>query len=330
MGGKKTQTTTSNSNSNATSQTSPWEQTRPALDSILNQVTGMTKSLGLTGNENSALGGLEANAMQGNPYAPAIGNLANDLLAGGTDRTGMVQDNLKELRGGLLPYTTLDTNPYSNEAFTKFTDQLSGDALNKVKAQYAAMGYDPSTASFGKSVAEGTGRAVAPVWLQAQNDLEGRKLGAISGLYGAGNTTAGMLSNLDQTALGNRQAGVGTAASALQARDAPFQRMLEIEAQRQGLPMQRAAMAENLILPAAQSFGRTETDSESSQSNTTTQSGGNPFQQIFGGALTGLGLLAGGPAGGLLGGGLGGWGGFGAPMNLGNPGGTGLFGRGLY
>jgi hypothetical protein len=220
-----------------------------------------------TGNENNAFAGLEANAAAGNPYAPKIGGLADDLLSGGTDRTGMVQGSYDTLKGSLTPYTTMNTDPYSNEAFSKYAGLLGTDATNSVKAQYEAAGYNPSAGTFGKSIAEGVGRAIAPVWAQERNNLEAQKMGAINGLYQGGNTTAGLLSGLDQTALGNRTQGVNTARDALAANDAPFNRMLDIEAQSAACRCQHRATA-NLILPMAQLGGTSNTDSFS---NTTKQ-----------------------------------------------------------
>lgn len=264
MGGKSSQETRANS----TTQQEPWAAAMPDLQRAFANIAPQWNNVGTTGNENNAFAGLEANAAAGNPYAGKIGGLADDLLSGGTDRTGMVQGSYDAFKGSMTPYTTMDTDPYSNEAFSKYAGLLGTDATNSVKAQYEAAGYNPSAGTFGKSVAEGVGRAVAPVWAQERNNLEAQKMGAINGLYQGGNATAGLLSGLDQTALGNRTQGVDAARNALAAKDSPFNRMLDVEAQRRGLPLQNIAQLQSLILPMAQLGGTSNTDSFS---NTTKQ-----------------------------------------------------------
>lgn len=264
MGGKSSQETRANS----TTQQDPWKLAMPDLQQAFAAIGPQWNNVNPTGNENNAFAGLEANAAAGNPYAGRIGGLADDLLAGGTDRTGMVQGSYDTLKGSLTPYTTMNTDPYQNEAFSKYAGLLGTDATNSVKAQYEAAGYNPSAGTFGKSIAEGVGRAVAPVWAQERNNLEAQKMGAINGLYQGGNTTAGLLSGLDQTALGNRTQGVNTARDALAANDAPYNRMLDIASQQRGLPLSNIAQLQNLILPMAQLGGTSNTDSFS---NTTKQ-----------------------------------------------------------
>jgi hypothetical protein len=199
----------------------------------------------------------------------------------------------------------MNTDPYSNQAFTKYSDQLTTDALNQVKGQYAGAGYTPETGTFGKSVAEGVGRAVAPVWAQERSNLEAQKMGAINSLYQGGNTTAGLLSGLDQTALANRQAGIGVSSAAQQAKDAGYERQLQVEQMARGLPVQNLAQIENLLLPIAQLGGTQNTHSVSTAEKQTPMG-----QQIMGGLMGGVGLLSGmggfGPTGWMLSSGTGG------------------------
>jgi hypothetical protein len=264
------------------SRTDPWARTTPTLDQLINQVNGRVGDVGLSGEEQVALQGLADNARAGNPYAGGIGRLATDLLGGGFDRSPYVTRAYDELHDSLLPYTTASTNPYDNEAFAKTIGFLSNDITDRIRSQYAGAGYSPTGAGdFTKTLGEGIARGVAPAWLQAQNELENRKLGAINSLYGAGNTTAGLLSGFDQAALGNRRAGVDVAQSALAANDAPYARMLEIEAQRRGIPLQNIAGLQNLIVPMARLGGT---------SNATTNSATQvPLgQQLFGGGKNGM------------------------------------------
>lgn len=313
MGGSTKQTSTTNS----TTRTSPYDPTLPQIEGLLGQIQPFVgNSVSASPQEQSALYHLGYNADQGNPYAGKIGSLATDLLNGGTDRTGIVNNAYSGLQNSLTPYANMDTNPYSNPAFKNLTDTLSTDITNSIKSQYAGAGYSPTrSGDYAYSLGRGISAGVAPTFLQAYNDLTGQKLGAINSLYQGGNTTAGLLSGLDQTALANRQAGVGASTAALQANDSPYERMLQIEAQRRGLPIQNIGQAESLLLPIAQLGGTSTTNA------TTTQEKSVPMgQQIMGGITGGLGLLGGmgafGPTGWLYGAGgaglLGGLGGAGA------------------
>jgi len=293
MGGSTKQIT------NATSRTTPYGPAQPGIENILGQLTGMTGNTGLTGTETGALNALSANAQAGNQFAPAIGDLATNLLAGGgPDRTGMVGANYDAYKAALTPYATANTDPYSNEAYTRFADMLQGKITDQIRSQYAGAGYSPvGTGDYSKSLGEGIASGLAPTWLQAYQQNEARKLGAIGDIYTGGQTTAGILSGLDQTRLANRQAGIDVAQSALMARDAPYQRQLEIEAQRRGIPVQNLAQLEGLMLAPAQAFGTTTSQQTSEQKVPVAQ-------QIIGGLIGGAGLLAGtgafGPAGWLF------------------------------
>lgn len=246
MGGESKQTQHQKSTSE------PWLRAQPALGGILHGVEGMIPSASLTPAENNAFATLSSNAESAGRFAPQINSLATDLLGGGTDRTGIAQGAYDRFQGSMTPYTTMDTNPYSNEAFTKFTNFLSGDIMDRIKGQYAGAGYSPvMTGDFSKTVGEGIAKGIAPTWLQASNDLENRKLGAISSRYSGGNTTAGILSGLDQTALGNRQAGVGVAQDALTAQNAPAVQALAIEAQKRGIPLGVLAALAGITTPIA-------------------------------------------------------------------------------
>ena len=63
-------------------------------------------------------------------------------------------------------------------------------------------------------------------------------MAAAGSLYGAANTTGGLLSGLNQTALANQGTGVDAATAALAARDSPYNQLLAIQAAQQGIPLQ--------------------------------------------------------------------------------------------
>lgn len=245
-------------------QNEPWRETKSTLTGLIGELNPHVGATALTQNENNALSGLEINARNGNEYAPDIARLARDLLGGGVDRTGMVSTNLNDYRTALQPYATGSTNPWENADFRRVVDDTTQRTMDAVKSSYQGAGIAAANyGDFGKTAGEGIARGVAPLAYQAGTDLTNRKLAANDALYGAGNTTAGLLTGMDQTALGNRQAGVGVSSAAKQAQDSPWERLLEIEAQRRGLPLENMAKIANLIVPMAQLGGTSLNNSES-------------------------------------------------------------------
>ena len=260
--------------------------------------TGTTSSfnIGLTGAETAALDAAAANTQNAGRYAPDIGLLAGDLFKGGTDRAGLVQNAYDTYRAGMLPYASMSTNPFDDPNFNKALGYIRSDALDAVKSSLAGAGYSPAgVGDFGAQVGEGITKASMPFVMQRQGELEGQKRGAIQGIFGAGTTTAGQLTSMDQNALGNRQAAIGVGQAALSAEDAASMRMLELEAKRRGIPLNNLTALASLIVPMAQLGG-------TKDSTSTTQTQVPIGQQLLGLGMTGAGLLSG--MGGFGGGGL--------------------------
>jgi hypothetical protein len=286
------------------SKTMPWEDTAESLRRVAQGVNGQLDTAGLGPAEQDAYAELESNARAGNPYRPQIGLLAGDLLSGGNDRTGMVENAAKEFRDAMQLYASLEIDPYKNQAFDTAVGYMSADALDKVKSSYAGAGMSPAgVGDFARSVGEGIARGVAPTWLQANNDLETRKLAAIDALRNNVNTSAGLLAGMDQATLANRRAGIDAATAALRAKDSSAARLLELAQNKWMTPMQRLAAASDMIVPMARAFGTTNTEG---QRDTTSEM--SPSEQAWGWmnafANLGRGLLGGGES---RGGGGGGW-----------------------
>src|SRR5688572_1953491 len=141
MGGSSKETKTTNS----TAKTEPWAPTHPGLFQAINQINGQWNNVGATGTEQMAWDQLAQNAQNGNPYAPAIGQLATDLLSGGPDRSAEATRAYENLQRGLLPYASGDfVDPYSNPAFIKVMDDARQRAANQVNTTWAAAGRDMS------------------------------------------------------------------------------------------------------------------------------------------------------------------------------------------
>jgi hypothetical protein len=296
MGGATTTQTT-----NQKSETNPWAPAIPALNNIIGQIGSRTGNTATTANETAALDSLTSNALAGNPYAPAIGNVATNLLnGGGPDRTGLVNQAYTNYQSALTPFARGDyLNPASNPALQSYLDTIRNDVSSSVNGMFAGAGRDLSGLNQ-QALARGITQGQAPVLLDAYNQALNNQMSAINSLYGAGNTSAGLLSNLDQTRLANQQAGIGASTAAMQARDSAANQLLAVEAQRRGLPLQNLQQLQSLLVPLAQ-LGNT---SQSNATSTSTQA--TPLaNQVVGGILGGAGMLANmgafGPTGWLLG-----------------------------
>ena len=290
MGGSSKQT-------QSTSQTTtPWSGATPALNSILGGISSINP--GLSGLSSGALAGIEANAANGNPYASGIGNVASTLLqGGGPDRSGYAtgayqspQNNLADTASG--KFLDPNSNPYTSGIL----DAITNSARNSVAGMYAGSGRDPAGAgSFGYTLGKGVSEAAAPALAGIYGQERQNQLNAANTLYGAGNTTGGLLSGLDQTRLANQGAGIQAATAALSARNQPFNSTLEAEAQRSGIPLGILSQLAGITTPMAQAFGTT-----NGNSMTTGQMSG---AQQFATILQGIGALSGFGKGGGGGGG---------------------------
>lgn len=287
MGGKSKTTSTTDQ----TTETNPYGPAIDPINDIIGQIRGQIPNTALTGVEQGALDTLAANAATGNIYAPQIGQLATDLLSGGPDFSGRVNQSYDELRANLAP---IAQGQFLDPASNPYYQTVTNDIANRVNSMFAGAGRDLSGAhmqTLGRGIAEG----VSPLYqFEAQRQAQ-----AANDLYNAGIGSTGVLSGLSQTSLGNRQAGIGAATAALQARDAGANQQLAVEAMRRGLPIDNIAGVENLLLPIAQLGGTSRTH------GVTTSEQEQPLgQQILGGAIGGLGVLgrlgAFGPSGWLL------------------------------
>ena len=164
---------------------------------------------------------------------------------------------------------------------------MNSDITNQVNSQFAGAGRDMSgmnTQTLARGLAQGEGQLIANQY----NQNVGNQLGAMGALYGAGNTTGGLLSGLNQQGLANQQAGIGATDAATQAQQYGPMLQLQTEAARRGIPLQALAQQMGIALPAASAFG-TQTGNTTGQ--TTTQL---PLaQQLVGGGIGLAGLLGG-------------------------------------
>jgi hypothetical protein len=218
------------------------------------------------------------NAQAGNPYTGRINSLANDLLGGGTDRTGLAQGAYNDYKSQAQPFLSSDyLNPFNNPAFKQYLDTVTADASNSANNTAAAMGRDGSGYA-AQNLARGIAQGTAPIFANQYNQNVATQRGVSDNLYNAGNSTTGLLSGLDQTALGNRQAGVGAAGSALEAQNYGPGAVLSAAGLARNLPLQNIGNISSLLTPLAQLGGTGESNGYSQQHMTYQQ----PLTQTVG------------------------------------------------
>ena len=234
------------------------------LDNLLGKVGNVNSDL--TGAEDAALRALAGRGAAGNPFAPQIGSLASDLLSGGPDRTGLVSGAYDAYKTALTPFARGDyVNPASNPALQSYLDTIRNDVTGSVNGMFAGAGRDLSGANL-QTLSRGIAQGEAPVLADAYNTATNNQMSAIDKLYGAGGSTAGLLSNLDQTALANRQAGVGVSDAALGAQNYGSNQLLAVEAMRRGIPLDALQKIAAMGIPIA-GLGQSSTGTSTEQTN---------------------------------------------------------------
>lgn len=273
MGGQSTSTQTQQS------QSAPWAATQPMLQTILGQIGTGLNNTGLTSVESSALDTLRNNATQGNPYAGQISDYAQTLLGGGGAKAqaGNVQDNLAAYRSALTPYAN-GSMIGNNPALMAQLAQMRSDIGTSVNSQFAAAGRDLSGANL-MAYGRGVAAAEAPVIAAQYNQDVANQLSAANALYGAGNTTANTLTQMQQADLANRGQGVTAAQSALDAQNYGANALLAEEAKRRGIPVQALGLLAQIGVPIAQLGQQT----NGTTTGTQEKSGIDQFAQLAGG-----------------------------------------------
>lgn len=273
MGGKSSQTQSSNST------TAPWEPAQPALKGILDQLNPLIQNAGLSGTAQGAFNELTANAQQGNPFAGQINDFATNLLSGGgaNAQAGNVQTGLDAYRDQLTPYAS-GSMIGNNPALQAQLDTIMSDVGNSINSQFAAAGRDMSGANqqaYGRGVAQG----VAPILANQYNQDVSNQINAAGQLYGAGNTTAGILSGMNQQGLTNQLQGVTTASDALAAQNYTPTQLLNIEQLKKSMPAETLGLLAQIGIPIAGLGGETKGTSTGTQK----MSGAQQFATIASG-----------------------------------------------
>lgn len=245
MGGKsKTEQTSS-------STTAPWDKAQPAIQGILDQLNPLVQNSGLTPGMNDAFSQLQANAQHGNPFTGQINDFAQNLLNGGgaNDQAGNISAGLDTYRQQLTPFAS-GSMVGNNPALQAQLDTIMSDVGNSINGQFAAAGRDLSGANqqaYGRGVAQG----IAPVLANQYNQDVQNQINAAGQLYGAGNTSAGLLAGLNQQGLTNQLQGVATSQDALAAQNYAPTQQLNIEQLKQSIPAQNLGLLAQIGIPIA-------------------------------------------------------------------------------
>jgi hypothetical protein len=271
---------TSTSQQTQSSQTNPWAPAQPELQGMLGQINSNLGSTGLTTGENQALNTLQNNGQNyTTSYAPQIAGYAQNLLSGGgaNAQAPNVQNGLSQYQQQLMPYAN-GSMVGNNPALQAQLQQIQSDVGNSVNGQFAAAGRDFSGANqqaYGRGVAQGE----APVIANQYNQDVQNQLGAAGSLYGAQNSTSGLLSGLNQQGLANQQQGVQASQDALNSQNQGANAALQAEAARRGIPVQALGLLAQIGIPIAGLGGQSTGQSSGSQ----TMSGAQQFGLITGG-----------------------------------------------
>jgi hypothetical protein len=280
MPGGGTSNSSSTTQQKSTSKQDPWAPAIPGLQGVAGSATALGKNAGsLNATQTGALDSMQANASAGNPYASRVGVLADDMLAGGTDRTGIAQAGYDQYKAQVDPFARGDyLDPTKNAQLQSYLDIAANGARDRVNSMFAGTGRSMSGAN-NIELARGVTEAMAPTLLNAYQGERTNQMNAINGLYGGANTTTGILSGLDQAKLGTQQAGIGVADAALGARDSGAQRTLELEAQRLGIPLDQLSKIAGILGPIGSMGGVTKNSGTSTTQGEYTMS---PVQQAQG------------------------------------------------
>jgi len=192
-----------------------------------------------------------------------------------------VSGALADYERGLAPITSASfLNPYTTPGFGDALKRVDSGITNQVNGMFAGAGRDLSpanTAALARGLAQGEGQLVANQYNANLAD----QLGALAAGYGA---AGGLLSQLNQLGIGNEEAGIGAASSALGAQNYSPQQLLAIEAMQRAIPVDYLKSLGAVTTPIAGLGGQT----NGATTATTQVPLGN---QIAGGLLGGAGLL---------------------------------------
>jgi hypothetical protein len=218
----------------------PWAPAQPALSSILAQVQGLEQQPSTNANQQAGIQGLQDTSGYLSQFLPQLGTNTSNLLAGGNAQAQapLINSAYQQYQSQLNPYLQQSfLDPRNTPGFGAALAATNADITNQINGQFAAAGRDLSgmnAQTLARGLSQGEGQLIANQY----NQNVGNQLGAAGSLYGAGNTTGGLLSALQQQALANQQAGIGSAQAGQQFATSPAQQLLTAGQLQQQIPLQ--------------------------------------------------------------------------------------------
>lgn len=275
MGGTSTSTTSQQS------ETNPWAPAQGTLSGILGQLNGYVGQTGLTGTQSNALNTIEQNNATASAYNPAIQNYTQSMLNGGgaLNQSGNINNAYQQYYNQTNPLASnTNYNPYDTPGFKQAIDTATSDITNQINGQFAAAGRDMSPGN-STALSRGLAQGLAPTIAAQYNQNVQNQQGAAGNLYGAGNTTAGLQSGLQQLFNTNQGTGVGAVGTGLDAMNQGAKSTLAAEAEKLGIPLQNLGMLANIGVPIA-GLGSTSSGTSTTQNQ---MSGADQFAKIMSG-----------------------------------------------
>lgn len=245
MGGTSSQTQSQQST------TAPWAPAQDTLTGILGQINNYLPTTGVNGTQQGAANQIYANNATAAQFTPAVNASTSALLSGGgaLNQSPMLQAAYRNYQA--------QTNPLaSNTNYDPMQTPGIGDQLQAIKDQvtqqvngsFAAAGRDGSAYNQ-RALATGLAQGEAPILTNQYNQNVQNQQNAASNLYGAGNTTGGLLTALQQQYLGNQQAGVNQVGTGNAAINAAPSSTLQTATGLQQLPYQNLGLLANIGVP---------------------------------------------------------------------------------
>lgn len=239
----------------------PWEPTIAPLQSLIGQLNGQIGNTAVTGQEQGALNDLMSAANNSGQYTNPLQGVANDVM--GKNYSNYATGAYNDYKNQAQPYLSQDyLNPYNNPAMQSYLQTTSNDIANRVNGQFAAAGRDMSGMNQ-QSLARGITEGTAPIFANQYNQNVATQTGLMGNLYNAGNSTAGVLSGLDQSRLANSQ---GAAQAGLNAQTYAPNAILDASSQARNLPLSNISNISQLLTPLA-GLGGTSNGSSSGSAN---------------------------------------------------------------
>lgn len=272
---------TSTTKQTQSSTLAPYDPANPSLQGILSGINKLVPQAGtLTSGQQGAIDQVVKNANGTPDYSQPINNGVTGLLNGGgaTKYDPQITANLDSLKNGILGQTASGANIGNNPALKAQIDQITTDATNSTNGAWAAAGRDGSPGNF-QALGRGIASGVAPVLAAQYNTDVNNALGAATSLYGAGNTTYGLLNGTQNQANTNFTNGVGSVSTGLNAQNAAPTAAINAMAQQFNIPASQLQTLLGMVSPVAAQFG-TQNGQSTGES---TMSGAQQFATIAGG-----------------------------------------------